>query len=59
MQIDLHVKAQQLLETLANSIHDRDPKSLTPFCFNVAEVQAAHGWLESFVDEIKKDCVCV
>ena len=25
--MDLHAKSQDLLETLANSIHDRDPKN--------------------------------
>lgn len=51
MQIDLHIKAQQLLETLANSIHDRDKQSTNPFCFNVAEVQVAENWLKDFIRE--------
>jgi len=59
MPIDLHVKSQQLLETLANSIHDRDPKNLSPFSFNIAEIHVAENWLRVFAKEIKVDCVCV
>ncbi len=59
MQIDLHAKSQQLLETLANSIHDREPKSTNPFFFNIAEIQTAERWLAEFVKEIERDCVCV
>lgn len=57
--MDLHAKSQQLLEVLANSIHDRDPKALNPFCFNMAEIHAAEKWLNEFIKEIKQDCVCV
>lgn len=57
--MDLHVKSQQLLETLANSIHDREPKSLTPFFFNIAEIHVAEQWLQDFVKELKEDCVFV
>lgn len=59
MSIDLHAKSQELLETLANSIHDREPKNLSPFFFNIAEIHAAERWLSDFVKEIKSDCVCV
>ena len=59
MQIDLYAKSQQLLEALANSIHDRDPKNPLPFSFNIAEVHLAEKWLQEFCEEIKKDCVCV
>lgn len=57
--MDLHAKSQQLLETLANSIHDREPKSLSPFFFNIAEIHAAEQWLRDFVKELKEDCVCL
>lgn len=58
-QMDLHAKSQQLLEALANSIHDRDPRSLDPFFFNIAEIHVAEAWLSEFVKELKEDCVCV
>lgn len=54
MYIDLHAKSQQLLETLANSVHDRDPKNLNPFFFSIAEIQVAERWLKDFMDEIIK-----
>ena len=57
--MDLHIKSQELLETLANSIHDRDPKNPNPFFFNIAEIQAAEKWLSEFIKEIKRDCVCL
>lgn len=57
--MELHAKSQQLLETLANSVHDRDPKSTNPFFFNMADIHAAEEWLKNFVKEVKEDCVCV
>jgi len=59
MQIDLYAKSQQLLETLANSIHDRDNKNPTPFTFNISDIHVTEKWLNEFIEEIKKDCVCV
>ncbi len=59
MTIDLHAKSQDLLETLANSIHDRDPKNLNPFFFNINELQVAEKWLSELIKEVKIDCVCI
>jgi hypothetical protein len=59
MSIDLHAKSQDLLETLANSIHDREPKSLSPFFFNINEIHVAEKWLNDFIKEIKSDCICL
>jgi len=53
MDLDLYVKSQQLLETLANSIHDRDPKNPNPFFFSINEIHAAERWLEVFTKEIR------
>lgn len=53
MTIDLYVKSQQLLEVLANSIHDREPKTLNPFFFSITEIQAAERWLYELVRELK------
>lgn len=52
MSIDIHEKASSLLESLANSIHDRDPT--TDFCFNVVEVQLVEKWLTETIQEIFK-----
>jgi len=54
MSIDLHAKSQDLLETLANSIHDRDLKNQNPFCFNINELQIAEKWLQEFIREVKE-----
>jgi hypothetical protein len=59
MQIDLHGKALQLLEALANSIHDREIKSPNPFFFSGHEIEVAEKWLLEFMRESKKDCVCL
>lgn len=59
MSIDLYVKSQQLLEALANSIHDRDVKVPNPFCFNINEIHVTEKWLTQFIKEVKEDCVCV
>jgi hypothetical protein len=55
--MDLHAKSQQLLEALANSVHDRDPKSTEPFFFNISDVHVAEQWLTEFIKEVQKDCV--
>lgn len=59
MQIDLYVKSQQLLEALANSIHDREQKSNTPFFFNIQEVHIAERYLKELIKEVTTDCVCL
>ena len=53
MRLDLNAKSQQLLETLANSIHDRDPKNPNPFFFSINEIHVAHRWLEEFVRDLE------
>lgn len=51
--MDLTAKSQQLLEALANSIHDREPKNLSPFTFNIAEIHVAEKWLRDFIEELR------
>jgi hypothetical protein len=58
MPIDLHYTALDLLNILANSIHDRDPKITPPFFFSAQDIQILENWLSRFVNEIEKDCVC-
>ncbi len=57
MQIDLYAKSHQLLETLANAVHDREQKLTQPFFFNIDEIQVAEKWLVDFIRELKEDCV--
>jgi hypothetical protein len=51
MSIDVHDLSKQLLERLANSIHDRDANN-NHFCFNVAEIEVTEQWLQEIIDEV-------
>lgn len=53
MVIDLYAKAVQLLERVANSVHERDPKNPNLLCFSVSEVQLVEQWLGEFEKEAK------
>ena len=54
MFIDVQDKAMDLLETLANAIHDRETINTNPFCFNINEIVVAKKWLSDFIEEVKK-----
>ncbi len=54
MEIDLHSKAVQLLEKIANSVHEREPKNPNLLCFSTTEVQVVENWLQEFVEEHKQ-----
>lgn len=54
MSIDLYAKAVNLLEQIANSVHERDPKNPNLLCFSTTEVQVVEEWLKEFVDEALK-----
>jgi len=58
MDIDLHAKAIQLLERIANSVHERDPKNANLMCFSTTEVQLAERWLKDFLMEIINEKAC-
>lgn len=49
MEIDLHSKAVQLLEKIANSVHERDSKNPNLMCFSTTEVQLVEQWLKEFM----------
>jgi hypothetical protein len=51
MQIDLYAKAVQLLEKVANSVHERDLKNPNLLCFSSSEVNLVQQWLGDFVKE--------
>ena len=51
MDIDLYSKAVQLLNEIANSVHERDPKNANLLCFSTTEVQLVEKWLKDFVEE--------
>lgn len=43
--MDMHDKAVELLEKIANSVHDRDSNS--SLCFSNAEILLVKEWLEN------------
>ncbi len=47
--MDLHAKARELLEKIANSVHERDTKNASLLCFSSKEVELVQQWLEDFV----------
>lgn len=49
--MDLHAKAIELLEKVANSVHERDPKNPNLLCFSINEVHLVKKWLTDFCDE--------
>lgn len=53
MSIDLYAKAVHLLERIANSIHEREPKNPNLLCFSTIEVQVVEEWLDNFVTDIR------
>jgi hypothetical protein len=53
MPIDLHAKSVQLLERIANSVYERDPKNLNLLCFSTNEVQVVEEWLKDFIRDNK------
>ena len=50
---DLHAKAIELLEKIANSVHERDPKNPNLLFFSGSEVELVRDWLKEFSDAIK------
>lgn len=59
MQINLQQSARDLLEVLANLIHDREIKIAPSFCFNSNELLAIESWLLRLIENEKKDCICL
>lgn len=53
MPIDINAKAAQLLERLANSIYDREPKALqdVPFTFRTQEIHVVENWINELLQE--------
>lgn len=49
--MDLHAKAKELLEKVANSVHERDLKNPNLLCFSIQEVDLVEKWLGDFVQE--------
>ncbi len=54
MNIDIHAKSLQLLERVANSVHERDPKNPNVMCFSNCEVQVVEKWIEELLEELRR-----
>lgn len=58
MSIDINARAAELLERLANSVYDRDPKikidGENPFCFRIKEIQIVEKFLTDTIQEAFK-----
>jgi len=50
MSIDYYAKSVELLEKIANSVHDRDLKNPNLLCFSSSEVQLVEQWLKEFIE---------
>lgn len=50
IDLDLHSSAIQLLEKIANSVHDRCQTSANLLCFSTNEVELVEQWLKEFKD---------
>lgn len=48
MVIDYYAKSVELLERIANSVHERDSKNTNLLCFSSNEVQLVEQWLKEF-----------
>lgn len=53
MVIDLHAKSIELLEIVANSVHERDPKHANLLCFSSNEVLVVEEWIREFIKELQ------
>jgi hypothetical protein len=47
--MDLHVKSEQLLQAIANSVYDRDPQQIVNF--SVKEMHVAEDFLKEFLKD--------
>ena len=54
MTIDIHAKSVQLLERVANSVHDRDPKNPNLLTFSLSEILIVEEWLKELLKELKE-----
>jgi len=54
MIIDIYAKSVQLLERIANSIHDRDPKNPNLLTFSLSEIHIVEDWIKELLKELKE-----
>lgn len=54
MPIDIYAKSVQLLERVANSVHEREPKNPNLLFFSGTEVQVVEDWMRELLTELKE-----
>ena len=54
MEIDIYEKSVQLLERVANSVHDREPKNPNLFTFSLREIHIVEAWLKELLKELNE-----
>lgn len=52
MEEYIYSKSIQILEKIANSVHEREPKSKNPLFFSHNEVQVVQDWLLHLICEL-------
>lgn len=55
MAIDIYAKSVQLLERVANSVHDRDPKNPNILTFSISEIHIVENWIKELLKEIEQE----
>lgn len=53
--IDLYARSQELLETIANSVYDREQQLERPLFFSIKEIHLVEIWLNEFMKECLKE----
>jgi hypothetical protein len=55
MDIDIYAKSVELLERVANSVHDRDPKNHNLLTFSLNEIHIVEDWIRELIREVEKE----
>jgi hypothetical protein len=55
MYIDIYAKSVQLLERVANSVHDRDPKNPNLLTFSIKEIHIVEEWMRELINEVEQE----
>jgi hypothetical protein len=55
MYIDIYAKSVQLLERVANSVHDRDPKNPNMLTFSIKEIHIVEEWMRELINEVEQE----
>jgi hypothetical protein len=54
MYIDIYAKSVQLLERVANSVHDRDPKNPNILNFSIKEIHIVEEWMRELINDVEQ-----